>query len=254
MTERQGPENRKLWPFASGEYIGTDVPKPLVLVADDERAITILVTMHLALEGYEVMTASDGERLVDLVRKENPTLVLVGGLLPTLDSSEVCQRIRGFSRVPIIMMAVKNRPDDIVRGLDAGADDYVIKPFNMEVLLARIMAVLKRANSQNGMPNPGFVSGGLSIDSANQIVMKDGKELLLTPTESKILYLLSGNAGKTVTRNHILKGVWGEGYYSDYHILQTTIARLRKKIGDTSRNPKHIATIRKIGYVFKKPE
>jgi len=227
--------------------------KPSILVVDDDPGILKLVTSNLELEGYQVATARDGKTAVELAENQQPTLVILDIMMPGMDGFQTCQGIREFSEVPIIMLTAKGRVEDVIQGLNVGADDYVIKPFSTDELLARVRAVLRRARFPEEMPQPPFASGDLSIDFARHQVAINGEEVMLTPTEYRILCLLARNAGRTITQDHLLTEVWGQEYCGDTHILQVAVARLRKKIADDPSSPKYIATRPGIGYTFRKP-
>jgi len=227
--------------------------KPLILVVDDDPGILKLVTLNLELEGYQVITARDGKSAIQLVENQQPTLVILDIMMPGIDGFQTCQGIREFSEVPVIMLTAKGRTEDVIQGLAAGADDYVVKPFSTEELLARVRAVLRRAKFPEDMPQPPFSSGDLLIDFGHHQVTINGDEVLLTPTEYRILCLLARNAGRTITQDQLLTEIWGQEYCGDTHILQVAVARLRKKIADDPSSPKYIVTRPGIGYTFKKP-
>ncbi len=227
--------------------------KPLILVVDDDPGILKLVTLNLELEGYQVVTANDGKTALQLVENEQPSLVILDVMMPVLDGFQVCERIRQFSDVSILMLTARGRSEDIIHGLNIGADDYVVKPFSSDELLARVRAILRRARFPEEMPQPPFTSGELTIDFAQHRVTSGNDEILLTPTEYRILCLLARNVGKAITQDHLLSEVWGQEYCGDTHILQVAVARLRKKIGEEAGKPKYIITRPGIGYVFKKP-
>jgi len=225
--------------------------KRLVLVVDDDPGLLKLVSRTLEVHDYQVITASDGRSGLQLVEDEEPTLVLLDIMMPGLDGFQVCERIRDFSRVPIIMLTAKGRVEDVVHGLDLGADDYVTKPFSTGELLARVKAVLRRAKFPEEMPQPPFTSGELCIDFASHRVTVAGEEVALTPTEYGILCLLARNAGRMVTQDQLLAEIWGPGYRGDIHILQVAVARMRKKIRDDPTSPRYIVTRSSVGYMFK---
>ncbi len=224
--------------------------KPLVLAVDDDPGLLKLVKRALEINDYRVITASDGQSAVKLIEEENPALVLLDFMMPGLDGFQVCERTRAFSSVPIIMLTARGRPEDVTRGLNLGADDYVIKPFDTSELLARVNAVLRRTRFPDEMPQPPLVIGDLNIDFASHRVAVAGKEVLLTPIEYRVLCLLAQNAGKVITQNHLLTQVWGPGYIGDTRVLQVAMARLRKKIGDDAGEPRYIITRSGIGYMF----
>ena len=231
----------------------TALQKSLIVVVDDDPGILKLVSLNLQLEGFRVVTAADGKEAVQLVHDEQPALVLLDVMMPVMDGFQACERIREFSEVPIIMLTAKGGIEDVVRGLDTGADDYVVKPFSINELVARVKAVLHRTKFPQEMPQPAFASGDLCIDFAQHQVKIGDSEIVLPPTEYRILCLLARNAGRLITYEQLLTEVWGREYRGDIHILQVAVARLRKRLGDDPGNPKYIATRPGIGYTFKKP-
>ncbi len=226
--------------------------KPVVLVVDDDPGILKLVSLNLELEGYQVLTANEGKLAVQIVENDQPTLVILDIMMAGMDGFQVCQRVREFSEVPIIMLTAKGRVEDVIHGLDVGADDYVVKPFSTDELLARVRAVLRRARFPEEMPQPPFAAGDLTIDFSRHQVNIDDTEVVLTPTEYRILCMLARNAGKALTQDQLLTEVWGQEYCGDTHILQVAVARLRKKLNDDPGSPKYILTRPGIGYMFKK--
>lgn len=227
--------------------------KPLILVVDDDPGLLKLMKRDLLSDGYRAITASDGKTGLQLIEDEEPTLVILDVMMPGLDGFEVCQRVRRFSNVPIIMLTAKGRLEDVVHGLDIGADDYVTKPFGIDALLSRIRAVLRRTKFTEEMPQPSFTSGGLSIDFARHRVTLDGKQVVLTATEYRLLCLLACNVGTVLAQDHLLSEVWGWEYRGDTHLLQVAVNRLRKKIDDDPGKPKYIFTRPGIGYIFSEP-
>ena len=167
-----------------------------------------------------------------------------------MDGFQVCERVHQFSQVPIIMLTAKGRPEDVMHGLEIGADDYIVKPFSIDVALARIKAVLRRTQARQETKQSTLTFGELSIDLASRRVMLGGTEVALTPTEYHILSLLACHAGSIITHDYLLTQVWGGEYRGDTHVLETAINRLRKKIGDTARNGKYITSRSGIGYIF----
>jgi len=228
--------------------------KPLILIVDDDSGLVKLVSLNLELDGYQVVTAAEGKTALQLIKNEQPALVLLDIMMPGMDGFQACERIREFSEVPIIMITAKGGVEDVVHGLDIGADDYITKPFSINELLARVKAVLHRAKFPQEEPQPPFTSGQLRIDFDHHLVTIDEREVMLPPTEYRILCLLARNAGRVITHDYLLTEVWGREYRSDTHILQVAVARLRKKIGEDPSNPKYIATRPGIGYTFKKPK
>jgi len=221
-----------------------------VLVVDDDERVLRLLQRILELEGYRVFTAGSGEAALNMFEQLNPDLVLLDIMMPGMDGLTVCQRIREFSDRPIIMVTAKGNDEEKVRGLDAGADDYVTKPFSAAVLVARIKAVLRRANLLVERPERVFRCGDLVIDPARRLVTVGGVEVRLTATEYALLSYLALNAGRLLTPDQILEKVWGDDYLGETHLLQVNIARLRRKLGDNARNAKYIVTRPGIGYMM----
>lgn len=231
---------------------GMAVLKPLVLVVDDDAAMVKLVTHNLDMAGYRVLIARDGEQAVRMIRQEKPHLVLLDVLLPGMDGFQVCQSIREFSDIPLMMITAKGELQNVVRGLDMGADDYLAKPFDINVLIARVGAVLTRTRFKQKSERPPLVLGELRIDFSNRSVAMVDREIPLTHTEYRVLCLLARNAGRMITKDYLLTEVWGPEYRGDDHVLQVTVARLRRKIGDYQRNPRYIMTKMGVGYMFRK--
>ena len=224
-----------------------------ILVVDDDPGLLKLMRHTLEMEGYDVTTASDGKTGLQLIEDEQPSLVLLDIMMPGMDGFQVCQRVRKYLKVPIIMLTAKSRVDDMVQGFDVGADDYVTKPFGTDELVARVKTILRRTGSQDRMRRSPFTSDGLRIDFANRQVTIDGKEVILTPTEFRVLCPLAANAGRVITHNQLLSEVWGWEQRGNPHILKTFVARLRKKMGDDPSKPKYIVTRPGVGYMFQKP-
>jgi DNA-binding response OmpR family regulator len=183
---------------------------------------------------------------------EAPDLLLLDIMLPGMEGHTVCRRIREFSQLPIIMVTAKGADEEKVKGLDAGADDYVTKPFSAGELTARVRAVLRRASFSDEPSEPTFHCQGLEIDFSRQRVTLDDKDVNLTAIEYKVLSYLTRNVDRVVTPNQILEKVWGEEYLNETNLLQANIARLRKKLKDNARNSRFIFTRPGIGYIFAK--
>jgi DNA-binding response OmpR family regulator len=227
--------------------------KTVVLVVDDDIRMLRMMKRMLELENFQTITANSGEAALKVFEKENPDLVLLDIMMPDMNGYTVCQHIREFSEVPIIMVTAMGDDKQKVEGLDAGADDYVTKPFSASELAARVRAILRRTGSQERQSNSLFRYKDLIIDyGSNRVSMQD-EELILTSTEYRLLSYIAQNAGRVVTPDQLLNKVWGEAYLGAPHLLQVNIARLRKKLGDDARNPTYILTRPGIGYIMSKP-
>ena len=226
--------------------------KASVLVVDDDVRMLRMMQRILELEGYRVLTASNGQAALDVFNEEEPALVLLDIMMPDMDGYTVCRRIREFSQIPIVMVTVKGNEEEKVEGLDAGADDYVTKPFSSRELTARVRAVLRRTKLWEERPEPAFSFGDLVVDFASHRVTVGEEEIDLTATEYMILSYLARNAGRVVTPDNILSSVWGEEYHGEAHLVQVNIARLRKKLKDDVKNLRYILTKPGIGYIMPK--
>lgn len=223
-----------------------------VLVVDDDVHILRMMQHILELEGHRVLTASDGKTALGTLSEETPDMVLLDIMLPDMNGYVVCQRIREFSQVPIIMVTAKGDDEEKVAGLDAGADDYVAKPFSAKELVARVRAILRRSQLWDESPAPAFCFHDLVIDFAGHRVIRGSQEVQLSATEYKLLSYLARNAGRVLTPNQILEKVWGREYSDEPHLLQVNMARLRQKLGDGAKNPRFILTRPGIGYMMMK--
>ena len=218
-----------------------------ILVIDDEPQIRRALRTSLEAHGYEVTAVGTGEEGVLYVADLAPDLVLLDLGLPDMDGTEVVRRVRAFSAVPVIVLSVREGPQDKVGALDAGADDYVTKPFAMEELLARARAALRRPAAAEPTP-PILMFDGLVVDLARRLVMRDGDVVHLTPTEYSLLEALATNPGKLLTHQWLLRKVWGQGYGSETTYLRTYIRALRRKLGDDASAPALILTEPGVGY------
>jgi two-component system KDP operon response regulator KdpE len=219
-----------------------------VLVVDDEVAIQRFLRVALNGEGFIVFKAGTGQEALTALALERPDLVLLDLGLPDMDGVEVTRRLREWSQVPVIILSVREQETDKIAALDAGADDYLTKPFGVGELLARIRTVLRRQVS--GSSEPIFTLGDLKVDLANRLVTVDGREVQLTPTEYDLLRALVIQAGKVLTNHQLLRLVWGEGY-DDLHILRVNISNLRHKIEPDPSRPTYIHTESGVGYRLK---
>jgi two-component system KDP operon response regulator KdpE len=218
-----------------------------ILVVDDEPQIRRALRTSLQAHGYEVRTASNGEEAVVAAAEERPDVVLLDLGLPDLDGTEVMARVRGFSDVPVLVLSVRDRQADKVAALDAGADDYVTKPFGMEELLARLRAALRRGPSHD--PAPAVLRyGSLAVDLGRRLVQLDGNPVHLTKTEYSLLAALVTNPGKLLTHQWLLRKVWGPGYAQESQYLRVYVRALRRKLGDEATAPRLILTEPGVGY------
>jgi two-component system KDP operon response regulator KdpE len=218
-----------------------------VLVVDDEPQIRRALRTSLEAHGYEVVAVGTGEEGVLSAADASPDLILLDLGLPDIDGTEVIRRVRTFSEVPVIVLSVREAQQDKVAALDAGADDYVIKPFGMEELLARARAAMRRAAPDDPTP-PVLRYADLEIDLARRLVTRGGEALHLTPTEYGLLEALAMNPDKLLTHQWLLRRVWGQGYGTETTYLRTYIRALRKKLGDDAGSPALIMTEPGVGY------
>jgi DNA-binding response OmpR family regulator len=222
-----------------------------ILVVDDEPRYVRLMEANLISEGYDVTKAYDGQSAVELVADTQPDLVLLDVMMPGLDGFGACERIREFSTIPIIMVTAKGEEQDRVRGLDVGADDYIVKPFSATEVLARVRAVLRRAQVTGSTYEQSiFQHGNLRIDLARAEVFKDDDMVFLSATEYRLLLQFVHNQGNILTSEDLLVNVWGPEYRDDKEILWVSISRLRQKLEDDPRNPQHIVTRSGMGYTM----
>jgi len=224
---------------------------PHILVVDDEPRYQHLLRVNLEAAGYLVSTASNGEETLEFISSRQPDLVILDVMMPHLDGFSTCERIRQFSSVPIIMLTAKGEEQDRVKGLNVGADDYVVKPFSATELIARVRAVLRRAQTADSVTqNRYFIHGNLKIDFARAEVWKDEKPVFLSATEYRLLIQFAHNMGRVLSPEDLLTAVWGAQYKDDKEILWVSIARLRQKLEDNPHNPIHIVTRSGLGYLM----
>ena len=224
----------------------------VILVVDDEPRYLRLVEVNLVTDGYAVQTATDGKQAVESVAANQPDLILLDIMMPVMDGFTACERIREFSSVPIIIVTAKGEERDRVRGLDAGADDYIVKPFSAQELLARVRAVLRRAerHTMDDFHQPIFKHHDLEIDLPRALVTVSGKEVSLTATEYRLLQTFAAALGRVLSPEHLLTTVWGPEYSDDKEILWVCLSRLRQKIEADPKKPIHVVTRQGIGYLM----
>jgi len=222
-----------------------------ILIVDDEPRYLRLLEANLRTDGYDVITAQDGLQAIEVFSSNPVDLILLDIMMPKLDGFATCQRIREFSNVPIIVLTAKGEERDRVRGLDLGADDYLVKPFSATELLARVRAVFRRAQVSADVGQARyFIHGNLRIDFARAEVWRDEQTVSLSATEYRLLLQFSHNVGRILTAEDLLVSVWGPEYRTDKEILWVSIARLRQKLEDEPHSPKHIATRSGLGYLM----
>jgi two-component system KDP operon response regulator KdpE len=221
-----------------------------VLIVDDDPRLVRLVKINLLASGYEAGSAADGKTAIELLEISNYNLLILDIMLPgKLNGFEVCKRIREFSDIPIIMLTGRAQEQDRIRGFDAGADDYLTKPFSIEELLYRVKAVLRRTCQQEEFTKcNSYEVRDLVINFAQRRVFIRGSEIRLTATEYQILFHLGCHAGKVITHEDLITWVWGAEYRNEIHYLRNYISSLRKKIEDDPGNPKYILGKHGIGY------
>jgi two-component system KDP operon response regulator KdpE len=222
---------------------------PRILIVDDEAAIQRFLHTALDTGEFSLHQAEDGHSGLAAAVAVKPDVILLDLGLPDMDGVEVIRQIREWSQVPIIVISVREQEEDKIKALDAGADDYLTKPFGVGELLARIRAGLRRSLQQ--VPEPVFRLDELEVDLPRRLVTVCGEEVQLTPTEYDLLRLLVTHAGKVLTHSHILKQIWGVAYVEQYNILRVNISNLRQKIEKDASRPRYIVTEPGVGYRLK---
>lgn len=220
-----------------------------ILVVDDEPRYQRLLEANLRTDNYSVVTASDGQEALEIFSTQPIDLILLDVMMPNLDGFETCQRIREYSNVPIVMLTAKGDEKDRVRGLDLGADDYLVKPFSATELLARVRAVLRRAqvSTDTGQARY-FTHNNIRIDFARAEIWRDDEPISLSATEYRLLLQFVHNVGKILSAEELLTRIWGAEYRAEKEILWVSIARLRQKLELTPHSPVHIVTRTGLGY------
>ena len=229
-----------------------NISNTTILVVDDEPRLVQSIQMHLEMEGFRVISATNGYQALEKVVRETPGLVILDVMMPDMDGFVTLRKIREISQVPVIFLSVKGEEFDRVRGLDLGADDYMTKPYSPRELISRIKAVLRRTE-------PKSIAGGseiivdtdLRFNLDQRKVIVRGKEVLLRPTEYRLLYQLVTNPGKLLTHEILLSRVWGPEYRDDDQYVRLYVGYLRQKIEEDPKNPKYILSERGLGYRFK---
>ena len=227
--------------------------EPLVLAVDDEAGILRLIKLELSAQGFRVITAGSGDEALKLVEEQRPDVILLDLIMPKMTGAELMRRIREQLNVPIIVVTAKDSDQDIVRGLEQGADDYVVKPFSSEEVGARIHAVLRRA-AGNISPDRVIRVEDVEIDLNRRMVSRGGEAVSLTRTEWLLLQCLAANAGRVMLNAELLSKVWGPEYRDDLQYLRVWISRVRRKLGAAPGEPGPITTFQGIGYVLNVDE
>jgi two-component system response regulator RegX3 len=230
--------------------------KPVVLVVDDEESFIDALQVGLSREGFEVRVARDGSEALEQFATSAPDVILLDVMLPRLSGTDVCREIRRTSQVPIIMVTAKGSEIDAVVGLEVGADDYVVKPYRLRELVARVRAVLRRAERPVSDDDDGSTSAvvvrDVTIDPERHVVTVRGEPVRLPLREFELLWVLMSNAGRVLTRDQLIDKVWGSDYFGDTKTLDVHVKRLRAKVESDPSNPDRIVTIRGLGYKYER--
>ncbi|MDO5396362.1 MAG: response regulator transcription factor [bacterium] len=221
-----------------------------VLIVDDDENIVELMRINLMKEGFDICTANDGEKAVELFRTETPSIVILDVMMPKMDGWQVCREIRRISNIPIIMLTAKGETFDKVLGLELGADDYMVKPFETKELIARVKAVLRRSESAENSAEMEIVYPKLNINISNYELRLDGQLVEVPPKELELLYFLASHPNKVFTREQLLSEVWNFNFSGDSRTVDVHIKRIRQKIEGLDVNWK-IKTVHRVGYKFE---
>lgn len=225
-----------------------------VLVVEDDSKTSSLISLYLQREGYATAVAFDGVEALELVRRQNPAIVVLDLMLPKLDGWEVCRRIRQFSDVPILMLTARGEEFDRVLGLTMGADDYIVKPFSPRELIARIKAVLRRTSATAGERSARLKVGGMALDTDKHEVTVDNRRVALTPSEFKLLRLLMNSPGRLFSREQLLNALYPFGEQVIDRVIDVHIGKLRQKLEPDPANPRYILTVRGFGYLIARED
>jgi len=225
--------------------------KRRILTVDDELSILKFLRSNLEDRGYTVISATNGEEAINIVERELPDLIILDVMMPKMDGFKVCRRLREWSQIPIIMLSARGDESDKVQCLDLGADDYIVKPFSANELVARVSAVLRRTKTASTLPTKSVITrGDLVINLAQRKVTRAGQDIKLTPTEYALLQELAVNSGKVLTHTLLLNKVWGPEYRDEREYLHVFIRRLRAKLEPDPNKPRYITTVSGVGYQF----
>jgi DNA-binding response OmpR family regulator len=239
-----------------GQIMTRDATLPTILLVEDDELIVDSVRYGLEQTGYQVLTALDGATGLALARERQPDIVLLDVMLPVLDGLQVCRRLRNESKVPIIMLTARGEELDKVIGLELGADDYVVKPFGMRELVARIRAQLRRTELETApaQAKQMLCVGAVTLDLDQHLVTKAGQPVELRPKEFELLAVLMSRSGHAFERGELLDAVWGVDWIGDTRTLDVHIRRLRKALEDDPSDPRYISTVRGRGYRFARSD
>lgn len=222
-----------------------------ILVVDDEAAISEAVRARLSNEGFRVVLAADGPQALELADAEQPDLVVLDLMLPGMDGLEVCRRLQIRRWVPVLMLTARTEEADKVAGFAVGADDYLTKPFSLRELTVRVRAILRRVERISSTPSSDPIElGGLSIDPSRRKVSLDGEEIQLTPLEFEILLAMARDPGVVFTREQLMDRVWGYRDYAGGRVVDSHVARIRRKLGEDGAEPRFVRTVHGVGYAF----
>ena len=221
-----------------------------ILIADDDENISELIRLYVTKEGFTAITANNGVKALELFRSESPSIIILDIMMPEMDGWQVCREIRKTSNVPIIMLTAKGETFDKVLGLELGADDYMVKPFETKELVARIKAVLRRTDAKEQKADKEIVFPKLEINLSNYELKIDGKITEIPPKELELLYFLASNPNRVFTREQLLEEVWGFDYFGDSRTVDVHIKRLREKLEDVEANWQ-LKTVWGVGYKFE---
>lgn len=225
-----------------------------VLVIDDDIGLLQLAGVLFKKAGAKIITACDGVEGISKMFIHCPDLIVLDVMMPGMDGFEVCRRIRQVSDTPLIMLTALNHESEMLIGLEAGADDFLAKPFNADILLARTETVLRRSQNHGYRDSFSYNDGHLCIDNERHEVLVKGDRTKLSPLEFRLLVYLARNSGKLITFDRILANAWGEEYKGNFGYVHIYISRLRKKIEPDPRNPSYILSVHSVGYIFEKQE
>ncbi len=230
------------------------MPDQTVLVVDDEEAIAEAVRARLEAEGYRVLVAGDGPQAIELHVEHHPDLVVLDLMLPGMDGLEVCKAIQRNAWTPVLMLTARTEEADKVAGFAVGADDYLTKPFSLRELVVRVKAILRRIDRIRAVRDEGpIVRPGIEIDAARRRVAVDGDEVQLTPLEFEILIALARDPGIVLSRDQLMDRVWGYRDYAGGRVVDSHVARIRRKLGEDGNDPRFIRTVHGVGYAFQEP-